>query len=63
MFENTFEHSVRLCLQVQVAQQEAARGGYLGAGQWRRAENKLMFFKQGAGAFTVFWSASECGRH
>ena len=44
VFENTFEHSARLCLQVQVEQQEAARGDCLATGGCK-GENKKDVFK------------------
>ena len=44
VFENSFEHSVRLRLQVQVEQQEAARGDCLATGGCK-GENKKDVFK------------------
>ena len=44
VFENSFEHSVRLRLQVQVEQQETARGDCLATGGCK-GENKKDVFK------------------
>ena len=60
MLENTFEHSVRLRLQVQVEQQEAARGDCLATGGCKGENKKDVFKNKVQVLFSSFWSASEC---
>ena len=52
VFENTIEHSVRLCLQVQVEQQEAARGDCLATGGCK-GENKKYVLKTRCRCFFI----------